>query len=155
MKTPEQYRDRAETLFRQGYNCAQAVFLALGEDMGMDWETGARLASSFGGGMGRLREVCGAVSGMFLAAGLRSGYAEPEDQAAKAAHYALIQELAAAFREQNGSIICRELLGLAQGASTPNPETRTPEFYQKRPCAALVGSAAETAARILGLGDAQ
>ena len=134
--------EQATELFRQGYNCAQAVFAAFCEDMGIDFETALKLASSFGGGMGRLREVCGAVSGMFAIAGMKYGYTDPKDSKAKAAHYKLIQELAGQFRAENHSIICRELLGLEAGPDTPVPELRTDEYYKKRPCAELVGCAA-------------
>ena len=106
---------QATELFKQGYNCAQSVFAAFSEDLGMDFETALKLSSSFGGGMGRLREVCGAVSGMFAIAGMKYGYADPKDNEAKAAHYKRIQELAAQFRAENHSIICRELLGLEAG----------------------------------------
>lgn len=134
--------EKAMALFRQGYNCSQAVFGAFCEDAGMDLETGMKLASSFGGGMGRLREVCGAVSAMFLVAGLRCGYAVPGDKAAKDAHYQRIQDLAEAFTEKRGTLICRELLGLPEGKSSPVSTERTADFYQTRPCEAIIGEAA-------------
>ena len=139
MTRPEQ----AEKLFREGYNCAQAAFLPFAEECGLSRETAAALASSFGGGMGRLREVCGAVSGIFLAAGLLCGYSDPKDPVAKKAHYELIQRLAARYREENGSIVCRELLGLPAGPDSPTPEARTGTYYKKRPCPELVRRAAE------------
>ncbi len=132
---------RAAALFKKGYNCAQAVFAVYAEEMGLDEQTALRLSSSFGGGMGRLREVCGAVSGMFLAAGMLYGYSDPDDRAAKTAHYRRIQELAAAFKEKNGSIVCRELLGLPAGSDASEPSQRTAEYYQKRPCVELVKDA--------------
>ena len=132
----------AESLFRQGYNCSQAVLAAFGDVTGLAPDTALRLASSFGGGMGRLREVCGAVTGMFMAAGLLYGYADPSDSAAKTAHYQRIQELARAFQAENGSIVCRELLGLDCKADSPTPAARTADYYQKRPCQELVGCAA-------------
>lgn len=134
--------EHAMELFQQGYNCAQSVFAAFCEDMGMDFETALKLSSSFGGGMGRLREVCGAVSGMFAIAGMKYGYTDPKDAEAKAAHYKLIQELATQFKAENGSIICRELLGLDSEPDSPTPEQRTDEYYKRRPCAELVGCAA-------------
>ncbi len=137
------YSQRAIELFRQGYNCSQAVFAAFCEELDIDFETALKLASSFGGGMGRLREVCGAVSGMFLVAGMKYGYTDPKDISAKTEHYKLIQKLAARFREYNDSIICRELLGLKEGPDTPVPEARTGEYYKKRRCADLVGIAAQ------------
>ncbi len=137
------YSQRAMEYFHQGYNCAQSVMAAFSSEMGMDFDTAIKVSSSFGGGMGRLREVCGAVSGMFMVAGVVCGYANPDDNAAKSEHYKLIQQLAAQFKAQNGSIICRELLGLNKGADSPVPESRTPEYYKKRPCAELVGIAAK------------
>jgi len=133
---------QAIELFKQGYNCAQSVFAAFCEDLNLDFETALKLASSFGGGMGRLREVCGAVSGMFAIAGIKYGYTDPKDNKAKAAHYKLIQELASQFRAENHSIICRELLGLGTKPDIPVPELRTSEYYKRRPCAELVGCAA-------------
>ena len=131
---------KAAELFLEGYNCAQAVAVAYCDLTGMDPALTARLASSFGGGMGRLREVCGAVSGMFMVAGILYGYDQSDDEEAKAAHYALIQELAAQFREKNGSIICREIL--KNPPSDPAPSPRTAEYYAQRPCARMVYDAA-------------
>ena len=136
------HSQRAADLFHQGYNCAQSVFAAFCDDLGIDMETALKLAAPFGGGMGRMREVCGAVSGMFLVAGLEYGYTDPKAFGAKADHYQLIQELAQKFREENHSIICRELLGLGAGSDCPVPEKRTSEYYRKRPCAELVACAA-------------
>lgn len=130
-------------LFVEGYNCSQAVFLAFEDLYDMDRELAASLVSSFGGGMGRLREVCGAVSGMFLVAGVLYGYSEPKDVNKKKEHYARIQELAAEFERKNGAIVCRELLGLSVKRQDPVPEPRTEEYYQKRPCKELIGCAAE------------
>lgn len=137
------YAQKAEDFFAQGYNCSQSVLLAFAEECGFSEEIAARISSSFGGGMGRLREVCGAVSGMFMVAGLCCGYDDPHARVEKTEHYARIQQLAAHFRLKNGSIICRELLGLQQSdASDPTPEERTVAYYQKRPCKSLVGEAA-------------
>ena len=136
---------RAFELFKEGYNCSQAVVLAFADLIGMDEKLLTRVTSSFGGGMGRLREVCGAVSGMFFVAGALYGYEEPgtAGQQEKAAHYERIQELAGEYRAVNGSIVCRELLGLAtSGADQPTPELRTAEYYKKRPCGQLVMRAA-------------
>ena len=140
---------RAYDLFLEGYNCAQAVFCAFEDETGMDREAAARLASSFGGGMGRLREVCGAVSGALLALGVLRGYADPADPQAKKDHYRLVQEFARRFREKNGAIVCRELLSGVQTTPGGEPEPRTPEFYKKRPCPALIRQAAEIADEIL------
>lgn len=131
---------KARDLFKQGYNCAQSVFCAFCEDVGIDFETGLKLSSSFGGGMGRLREVCGAVSAMFMIAGLKYGYTSSCDDDKKAAHYKLIQDLAEKFKNENNSIICRELLGLEADGHVP--AKRTEEYYKTRPCEELVASAA-------------
>ena len=136
------YSDKARELFRQGYNCSQAVLLAFSDLTGLDEKTALMLSSSFGGGMGRMREVCGAVSGMFMVIGILCGYTDPKDHAAKTEHYARLQQLAEAFRRENGSIICRELLGLGKGPDVPVPELRTENYYKKRPCADMVADAA-------------
>ncbi len=137
------YREKAEKLFLDGYNCAQSVFCAFSEDLGLDFDTALKLSSSFGGGMGRLREVCGAVSSMFMIAGLKYGYTEPANKEVKTEHYARIQKLAEEFKAKNDTIICRELLGLDVKVDSPIPEDRTAEYYQTRPCQKLVGDAAE------------
>ena len=134
---------QAKAFFEQGYNCAQAVVLAFGDKTGFDQKTAAKVASSFGGGMGRLREVCGAVSGIFLALGACCGTDDPADAEGKKAQYQDIQALAAKYSEENGSIICRELLGLTEKTSEPTPEKRTNEYYKKRPCGELVACAAQ------------
>ena len=135
--------EKAEKLFKEGYNCAQSVLCAFEDVTGFERETAAKLASSFGGGLGRMREVCGAVSGAAMVLGLAKGYSDPEDFDAKKAHYALIQEFAARFKEQNGSIICRELLSGSGASNGFTPERRTDGYYQKRPCAELCRRAAE------------
>lgn len=137
------HAEKAKAYFEQGYNCAQAVTLAFAEEMGLDKDSAAKMVSSFGGGLGRLREVCGCVSGMALAAGALYGYSDPEAKEAKADHYALIQKLAEAFKEKNGSMICRELLDGINNDTNPVPEARTEAYYKKRPCADLCYSAAE------------
>ncbi len=136
------YGQKAKKLFLEGYNCSQSVFLAFEDKYDMDHSMAMKMSSSFGGGMGRLREVCGAVSGMFMVAGLLYGYDEPKNFEAKSEHYARIQELAGEYRERNGSIVCREILGLGKGKDDPVPSRRTKEYYQKRPCPDLVAMAA-------------
>ena len=130
----------AAELFLKGYNCAQAVAVAFCDVTGLEPEFAAKMASSFGGGMGRMREVCGAVSGMLMVAGLLYGYDTPGDDVSKKAHYTLVQELAGSFREKNGSIVCREIL--KNPPSDPNPSPRTEEYYRVRPCARMVLTAA-------------
>lgn len=130
--------EQAKALFLEGYNCAQAVFGAFSQDLGLDFEMAMKLSSGFGGGMGRLREVCGAVSGMFMVFDMKYGYTSPTDKDGKKELYSHIQALAKKFESENGSIICRELLGLAEKKSVPTPDDRTGEYYKKRPCAELV-----------------
>lgn len=148
----EERVERAKTLFSEGYNCCQAVFLAYSDLFEIEKGLAEALSCGFGGGMGRMREVCGSVSGMVLLCGLISG-AGPTDREAKTRNYTLVREVAEEFRAKNGSIICRELLGLVppgSGAKGPEeaatPSARTGEYYQKRPCRELVG----LSARIIG-----
>lgn len=138
---------KAEELFLSGYNCAQSVFCAFCDDFGIDFKTGLKMSSSMGGGMGRLREVCGAVSSMFLIAGLKFGYIENNNDEIKAKHYKLIQDLAEEFKKENGSIICRELLGEDKNGFIP--EKRTNEYYKKRPCTEFIKFAAKLTEKIL------
>lgn len=137
------YGARAKENFLNGYNCCQAVFLACTDELGLDTETRAKIASSFGGGMGGMRQVCGAVSGMLMALGLHRGYTDPKDKEGKAAQYEVIRALADEFKRENGSIICRELLGLDENFKPKPPEARTEAYYQKRPCGELCRHAAE------------
>ncbi len=136
------HSQKAYDLFMEGYNCSQAVFAAFCDVTNIDFETALMLSSSFGGGMGRLREVCGAVSGMLLVAGALYGYSDPKDTLSKSEHYKRIQAIAYKFQDENGSYICKVLLGL-DSASDPNPAERTAEYYKKRPCAELVRQAAQ------------
>ena len=131
---------KAAELFLGGYNCAQAVAVTFCDVTGMDEKLAAKWASSFGGGMGRLREVCGAVSGMFMVLGYLYGYDTPGDDEKKKELYSRVQMLAKKFEEENGSIICRELL--KNPPTDPNPSPRTAEYYAKRPCARMVMVAA-------------
>ena len=127
---------QAAELFVNGYNCAQAVIMVYADKLGMDPKTCAKLSSSFGGGMGRMREVCGAVSGMLMVAGMLYGYEGPEEGEIKKAHYARVQYLAEEFRKEAGSIICRDIL--KNPPSDPNPSPRTEEYYKQRPCVRMV-----------------
>ena len=149
---------KARRLFKEnGYNCAQSVVLAYNDIFGIDDETAAAISSGFGGGMGRMREVCGSVSGMILLAGLLKPATASSDKEQRTANYALVQDVAAEFKKINGSIICKELLGLSSCSApasesihgipeSPVPSDRTPEYYKKRPCEELVG----ISARIIG-----
>lgn len=135
----------AREYFLKGYNCAQAVGMAFSEEMNLEADTVAKMVSAFGGGMGRMREVCGAVSGMFFVLSVLEGYSDPKDHAGKMALYQKVQELAEVFRRENGSIICRELLSgkIAAVSDSPEPSPRTEAYYKKRPCPDLVAIAAD------------
>ena len=137
MKTNEQI---AREHFTSGYNCAQSVFLTYAEKYGFDKDTALKLSSSFGGGMGRMREVCGAVSAMFMIAGLENGYTENNNDEIKTEHYTRIQNLANEFKKKNGTIICRELLGV-DADDNPIPSKRTSQYYEERPCEELIADA--------------
>lgn len=135
--------ERAAKLFHDGKaNCAQAVLAAFDDVTGLDERAALRISSSFGGGMGKLREVCGAMSGALMVLGMAYGPEDPDDQAAKAAHYARVQAFAARFREQTGSILCRELLGDQAGGGHV-PAERTEQYYAERPCERFVRIAAQ------------
>lgn len=136
---------KARDLFVEGYNCAQAVVGAFADELGMTQRQAVRLASSFGGGMGGMRETCGAVTGMLMVAGLLFGYDSPKDDAGKKAHYAHVRALAEDFRAQHETLVCRELLAALPGKLAQDPLPRTPEYYKVRPCIRFV----ETAAGIL------
>ena len=127
---------KAVELFKSGYNCSQSVVAAFADMYGFTQEQALRMGASFGGGIGRMRETCGAACGMFLVA-------EATDREGKAANYAVVQELAAEFKKRNGSLICGELLGLKKKEPVSNvPEERTAQYYSKRPCAKMVEEAA-------------
>ena len=143
---PQERAEQAREYFTSGYNCAQSVFLAYQDITGIDEVLAATMSAPFGGGMGRLREVCGAVSGMTMVAGFIAPNSQPNDNENKKNCYATVQALAEVFRAENGSIVCRELLGLAQQKDDPTPSPRTGEYYKRRPCAEYVA----IAARIVG-----
>ncbi len=130
--------EQAVNNFKSGYNCAQAVYMAYADLFGMEPKTAAVIAAPLGAGIGRMREVCGTVSGAALIAGLAIPCDNPSDMAAKTRCYALVQQVADRFREANGSIICRELLGIAPIKESPTPSPRTEAYYKKRPCVELV-----------------
>ena len=142
---------RAKQNFLDGYNCCQAVMLAFCDVFETDEQTVATIASGFGGGMARMREVCGTVSAMGMAAGFISPATRPKNMAERTANYALVQELAGEFRKENGSIVCAELLGLRpkREPESPAPSERTEEYYRKRPCPELVACSARIIARKL------
>ena len=141
--------DEAERLFRQGYNCSQSVFAAFSDIVGMTTGQAAKLASPFGAGFGKMREVCGAVSGMTMLAGYLLGYTEPTDQTGKKALYDKVQAMCHAFEETEGSLICRELLGLKKGEDLGEPAVRTEEYYRSRPCVRVCRRAAQIAEQFI------
>ena len=143
------HADKAKELFLRGYSCSQATLIAFGDLTGLTEGQAAKFSSSFGGGMGRMREVCGAVSGALMVLGLVCGYGDPADAEGKKAHYALVQEFARRFKEENGSIICRELLAGVPVTKGVAPEERTETYYKKRPCAELVYVAAQITDELL------
>ena len=135
---------KAKANFNAGYNCAQSVLLAYEDyllEKGLEPKTVLRMASPMGGGISRLREVCGAVSSLCLLIGLADGYDTPDDEKKKAL-YSKVQNLVLQFQERKGSIICRELLGLEQKHDQPTPSKRTKEYYAERPCADFCATAA-------------
>lgn len=149
MKNMESRVEKAQKLFREGYNCAQSVFAAYSDIYGVDTNTALRIAASFGGGMGRMREVCGALSGAFMIAGLENGSVDGSDAEGKKANYDLVNVIAEEFKKVNGTIICRELLGLdkekkeackgeCKEKTDTTPQPRTEEYYKKRPCEEMV-----------------
>lgn len=135
--------DLAYKYFLDGYNCSQAVAAAFAPEMGLDVETTVKIMSGFGGGMGRMREVCGTFSGIVMVVSQLYGYSDPKEQKGKKELYEKIQTLADRFRAENGSIICRELLGLSAPEKSAVPEARTSEYYKKRPCPELCRYAAD------------
>ena len=148
--TPEQYGERAQELFLSGYNCSQSVLCAFCDLLPFDEQTAILVSSAFGGGMGRLREVCGCLSGCFMVLGLLSGGKVPSNQEDKTRLYHRVQAFAGIFKERNKSYICRELLGLSiKGADDATPAARTAEYYKKRPCPQLAGDTARLFAEFL------
>ncbi len=142
--------NRAVELFKSGYNCSQSVVAAFADLYGFTEEQALKMASSFGGGIGRMRETCGAACGIFLLAGLQTGTTDPKDKEGKAANYKLVQDLAAIFKNRMGSINCGELLGLKKcDPIESTPEERTAQYYAKRPCVKIVEEAARIWAEYL------
>lgn len=134
--------EKAVELFKSGFNCSQSVVAAFADMYGFSEEQALRMSASFGGGIGRMRQTCGAACGMFLLAGLEKGAIDGKDREGKAANYALVQELAEEFKKRNGSMICAELLGLKKPEGSSIPEARTEQYYSKRPCVKMVEEAA-------------
>jgi C_GCAxxG_C_C family probable redox protein len=139
----EERIEKAVALFKEGYNCSQSVVAAFADRYGFTREQALRMSASFGGGIGRMRETCGAACGLFMLAGLETGAVDGADRGGKAANYALVQQLAEEFKKRNGALKCAELLGLSKKEPVVStPEARTPQYYAKRPCVKMVEEAA-------------
>ena len=139
----EERIEMAVSLFKQGFNCSQSVVAAFADKYGFTREQALKMSASFGGGIGRMRETCGAACGLFLLAGLETGATEGADRNGKAANYALVQELAEEFKQRNGALRCADLLGLSKKEPVVStPEARTDQYYAKRPCVKMVEEAA-------------
>lgn len=136
-------KEKARELFLEGFNCSQSVAAAYGDAFGIDMETMLRLSSSFGAGIGRMRKTCGAVSGMFFIAGLKTGAVKGDDREGKQHNYEIVREMANRFREKNGSITCQTLLGLRKAEKSAAPSERTDEYYKSRPCLKMVEDACD------------
>lgn len=139
----EERIEMAVSLFKEGFNCSQSVVAAFADKYGFTREQALKMSASFGGGIGRMRETCGAACGLFLLAGLETGATEGADREGKAANYALVQELAEEFKQRNGALRCADLLGLSKKEPVVStPEARTDQYYAKRPCVKMVEEAA-------------
>lgn len=149
MEEPKIYGEKARALFLEGYNCSQSVVAAFDDVLGVDKKTAIRMASSFGGGMGRMREVCGCVSGMFMILGYLYGYDDPKVYDGKKELYKRVQDLAAQFKDINGTIYCKTLLGIEGEDTSHVPSKRTEEYYRKRPCPNLAAFAAKLVAEYI------
>lgn len=135
--------EKAVALFKEGFNCSQSVVAAFADQYGFTREQALKMSASFGGGIGRMRETCGAACGLFMLAGLETGATEGADREGKAANYKLVQELAEEFKRRNGALRCADLLGLSQKEPVVSmPEARTAQYYAKRPCVKMVEEAA-------------
>lgn len=132
----------AAARFEEGYNCCQAVFATYADLFGMDFNTALMVSSPMGGGMGRMREICGAVSAMSLLVGLKEGNIDPKDKKAQGRTYETVRIMCDRFKEENGSILCKELLGIKKAEQSSTPSERTKEYYNTRPCTRMVISAA-------------
>ncbi|MDD4832764.1 MAG: C-GCAxxG-C-C family protein [Clostridia bacterium] len=141
-KEATDYEKKAMENFKQGFNCAQSVTAAFADKLNVDRDTALKIASSFGGGVGRMREICGALSGAFIVMGMLDGYSDPTDNEAKTQLYISVQKLAEKFKKENGSLLCKELLGIQYEPISPIPEKRTAKYYHNRSCEKFVGDSA-------------
>ncbi len=140
---------KAEELFLQGYNCSQSVFAAYADLFGLDRETALKISSGLGGGCGRQRELCGAISGAVMVIGLKFGSTDGEDREGKKLCYEKVREFSDEFRKTNPSIVCRELLGIGNKEETALPDERTEQYYKKRPCVKIVTDSAEALEKVI------
>ena len=139
----EERIEKAVALFKEGFNCSQSVVAAFADQYGFTHEQALRMSASFGGGIGRMRETCGAACGLFMLVGLETGAVEGADRDGKARNYAVVQELAEEFKRRNGALKCADLLGLSKKEPVVStPEARTAQYYAKRPCVKMVEEAA-------------
>lgn len=141
--------EKAAELFESGFNCAQSVFAAYADLFGMDFETALKISCPMGGGMGRMREMCGTVSAMSMLSGLKGGNTDPQNEEAKKAAYELVRKMAAEFKAENGTIICRELLGIDGMEESAAPSVRNAQYYASRPCTGLIRCAARIVEKYL------
>lgn len=149
----EERKQKAIDNFKAGYNCSQAVFMAYSDLFEIDEKLAKQISAPFGGGMGRLGEVCGALSGAFMSVGLRYPADNPNDKTAKAENYKAVQRVAEPFRQKFGTIVCRDLLDAKRQKLEPNPSDPNSEFFAKRPCARFVAEAAEILGKELAIAD--
>ena len=138
-----------EELFKKGYNCCQSVFGAFADELGLELEQAVKIASPFGAGFGKLREVCGAVTGMCMVAGYMKGYTSPTDKEGKMATYKLVQDMCNEFKNVRGSYICKELLQMKPAEDSPEPAARDENYYKTRPCVEACKLAARLAVKYL------
>lgn len=142
--TDEERIVKSTELFKEGFNCCQSVVAAFADKYGFTKEQALKMSASFGGGIGRMRETCGAACGMFMLAGLETGSTEGSDREKKSANYAFVQELAAEFKKRNGALRCADLLKLPNDTKiSSQAESRTEQYYKKRPCSKIVEEAAK------------
>lgn len=143
------HSEKAREIFNKGYNCSQAVVAAFSDITGLDFETSLKVSSSFGAGMGKMRSVCGAVTGMYIVAGLLWATTQ-SDAASKEKHYTLIQQITQRFKDMHDTVVCAELLKNLKTDTTPKPAERTQEYYKVRPCLKFVEDACDILDSIIG-----
>lgn len=144
-----EYTEKAVELFKSGYNCSQSIVGAFAEYMGVDFNTAIKMAAGLGGGVGRMREVCGAICGASMIAGLKYGATVGSDAESKARTYEEVQRIVNEFKKTNSTIICRELIKEPEGLLSPTPDDRTPQYYKRRPCVKIVEDAAAAVEKVL------